>query len=425
MVTKEDAFPQSLADEYQFARLQSLKICAPLEVEDYVVQPMEDASPPKWHLAHTTWFFETFLLVPFLKNYQVFSQHFELIFNSYYNGVGTQYPRSKRGFLSRPTLEEIIGYRSHVDTHMNALLDGYITPEICFRINLGINHEQQHQELLFTDLKYNFGHNPLFPAYCPHSLSNQDTEKNTDKAMTFSEFGGGIYQIGSNIEDKFCFDNECPRHEVIVKDFALANRLVTNADFVEFIGDGGYERPELWLSDGWKMITNFNRKRSKLPLYWFYQDDSFKEYTLGGMRALSPNLPVCHVSAYEADAFARWKNCRLPTEAEWEIAACNQPKVGNFADTEVYHPIPAMNSVLDGLFGNLWEWTSSSYSPYPGFKPFDGQLGEYNGKFMANQLVLRGGSCVTSKDHIRLSYRNFFYPTDRWQFSGIRLASDD
>ena len=421
VVTQQEISSNLLADKYESVRSQSLKICAPLEAEDFLIQPMEDASPPKWHLAHTTWFFETFLLVPFLKDYKIFSQPFEFLFNSYYNGVGAQYPRSKRGLLSRPTLAQIFEYRTYVDKHIKLLLDGDTTSDICFRVTLGINHEQQHQELLFTDIKYNFGHNPLYPAYC----QNGSPVEHPEKALAFSEFDGGIYEIGSNREDKFCFDNEGPRHEVLVKDFSLANRLVTNADFLEFVDDGGYERPELWLSDGWNTLFNLNQKEPKLPLYWLYEDRCFKEYTLGGIQEVSPNSPVCHVNAYEADAFARWKHCRLPTEAEWEIAAFNQSRVGNFVESEIYHPIQAISSDLDGLFGNLWEWTSSSYSPYPGFKAFDGQLGEYNSKFMVNQVVLRGGSCVTPRDHIRLTYRNFFYPTDRWQFAGIRLASDN
>lgn len=421
MLSQEDNFSMLLSDKYQSVRSHSLKICAPLEIEDYLIQPMEDASPPKWHLAHTTWFFETFLLVPFLKDYEVFSQPFEFMFNSYYNGIGPQYPRSKRGLLSRPTLEKIIDYRAYVDRHISSLLDKALTPEIYFRITLGINHEQQHQELFFTDLKYNFGHNPLLPAYCQHSRSGLSL----DEAMTFSEFDGGIYEIGANPKPEFCFDNETPRHQVLVKDFSLANRLVTNVEYLEFINDGGYERPELWLSDGWNKLSGLKESRWNAPLYWCNHDGGFKEYTLGGMHDIASDVPVCHVSAYEADAFARWKNCRLPTEIEWEIAANDQPKDGNFMDSQTYHPIPALNSSMDGLFGNLWEWTRSSYAPYPGFKSFDGQLGEYNGKFMANQLVLRGGSCVTPRDHIRITYRNFFYPADRWQFSGIRLASDD
>ena len=421
MLEKEKKSLKMLVHKYESVRSQSLKLCEPLEVEDYSLQAMENVSPPKWHLAHTTWFFETFLLVPFLKDYKVFSRPFEVLFNSYYNGVGDQYPRSWRGLLSRPTLATVIEYRTHVDKHIETLLNGKITSDICFRIALGINHEQQHQELLLTDLKYNFGHNPLYPAYC-ESVSVGETSENV---FTFSEFGGGIYEIGSDIEDEFCFDNERPRHEVLVKDYSLANRLVTNADFLEFIDDGGYERPELWLSDGWNTLFSLNKKEPRLPLYWFYEDGCLKEYTLSGAQEISPNIPVCHVNAYEADAFARWKNCRLPTEVEWEIAAGNQSKKGNFVEGGIYHPVPAMTSDIDGLFGNLWEWTSSSYSPYPGYKAFDGQLGEYNSKFMANQLVLRGGSCVTPQDHIRLTYRNFFYPIDRWQFSGIRLASDN
>ena len=406
--------------QYQAVRDQSVNICEPLEIEDYLIQPMEDASPPKWHLAHVTWFFETFLLKPFSPRYKVFSEPFEVLFNSYYNGVGPQHPRGLRGTLSRPTVQQVLDYRAHVDHHMAILLNENMSEQAGIRTTLGIHHEQQHQELLFTDIKYNLGNNPLHPCY--HNTLTR--EKKSLMEMTFSEFAGGIYEIGNNLVEDFAFDNESPRHEVLVSDFCLANRLVTNAEYMEFVNDDGYNRPELWLSDAWSMLSKLGENRWQVPLYWHIGEDGVEEYTLSGLSPIMSEEPVCHVSAYEADAYARWKGYRLPTEIEWEISAQDQAVSGNFSDSEQYHPVPAHKARLDSLFGNLWEWTSSSYAPYPGFTPFEGQLGEYNGKFMANQLVLRGGSCVTPPGHIRASYRNFFYPPDRWQFSGIRLVSD-
>ncbi len=407
-----------ICSQYESVRQQSIRICEPLEVEDYLVQPMADASPPKWHLAHITWFFETFVLKPFLPGYQPFSDVYEVLFNSYYNGVGQQHPRAKRGLLSRPTVADIFDYRAHVDGHMRSLLTGEITPKVNFRTILGMNHEQQHQELLFTDLKYNLGHNPLSPIY-QQGKSVPDVRP---QALNFLEFSGGIYQIGIHADDEFVFDNESPRHDVLIEDFRLANRLVTNAEFIEFVEDGGYQRPELWLADAWALQCSEGKLSA--PLYWQQRQNKYFVYTLAGLVPVSPLEPVCHVSGYEADAFARWKGARLPTEMEWEVAAKSQEQKGIFVEDGFYHPLAADTAELGGMFGNLWEWTQSSYSPYPGFKSFQGQLGEYNGKFMANQLVLRGGSCVTPRSHIRPSYRNFFYPADRWQFSGIRLAKD-
>ena len=407
-----------ICSQYESVRQQSVHICEPLEVEDYLVQPMADASPPKWHLAHITWFFETFVLKPFLPGYQPFSDAYEVLFNSYYNGVGQQHPRAKRGLLSRPTVADIFDYRAYVDEHMRSLLMGGITSEVSFRTILGMHHEQQHQELLFTDLKYNLGNNPLSPIY-QQGKSVLDVQP---QALNFQEFSGGIYQIGVNADDGFAFDNESPRHDVLVEDFRLANRLVTNAEFIEFMEDGGYQRPELWLADAWALQCGEGKHSA--PLYWQQRQNEYFVYTLAGLAPVSPLEPVCHVSGYEADAFARWKGARLPTEMEWEVAANSQEQKGLFVEDGFYHPLAADTADLSGMFGNLWEWTQSSYSPYPGFKSFQGQLGEYNGKFMANQLVLRGGSCVTPRSHIRPSYRNFFYPADRWQFTGIRLAND-
>jgi ergothioneine biosynthesis protein EgtB len=409
----------NLSQQYLEIRQQSLDICGPLQIEDYGVQPMADASPPRWHLAHTTWFFETFILKPSVKTYQSFDDAFEVLFNSYYNGVGEQFPRHRRGALSRPTVAEVVAYRRHVDRHMVTLLADTISDETRFRVILGLNHEQQHQELIFTDLKYNLGNNPLHPKY----KECRELPAATPTPLRFTSFAGGTYAIGDT-GSGFAFDNERPRHDVLIGDFELANRLITNAEFQRFVEDDGYSRPEFWLSDGWAMLREMGEQRWQCPLYWRHRDDNWFEYTLSGLKSLDPQLPVSHVSAYEADAFARWQGARLPTEMEWEVVAQQFPVAGNFQDSGYFHATPASSAEFDGLHGNLWQWTQSSYSSYPGFRPFAGALGEYNGKFMANQLVLRGGSCVTPRSHIRSSYRNFFYPGDRWQFSGIRLARD-
>ncbi len=392
---------------------------------------MDDASPPKWHLAHVSWFFETFILKRQLPSYKVFHPAYEMLFNSYYNGVGELWPRTARGLLSRPTLEEVFAYRRHVDQYMSELLSTRDTSELRFMVELGINHEQQHQELLLTDLKYNLGNNPLKPVYLepvPGFSTLSD--------LCFVEFDGGEFEIGADPGAGFIFDNESPRHRVLLRSFVLANRPVSNGEYIEFIEDGGYERAELWLSDAWNYCRanreGQHQKRWTSPLYWSCRDDgSYWQYTLGGEREVDLNQPVCHVSAYEADAYANWRGYRLPTEFEWERAASGLLVEGNFIETGCYHPsgrVITDTSVkkpdLELMFGDVWEWTSSGYTAYPGFKTFAGQLGEYNGKFMANQLVLRGGSCATPQTHIRATYRNFFYPPDRWQFSGIRLATD-
>ncbi len=399
-------------------RDQSLAICAPLAVEDLMVQPMTDASPPKWHLAHVTWFFETFILRRYAGDYQPFNPAFESLFNSYYNGIGEQFPRPRRGTLSRPTIDEIYAYRAYVDEAIARLLRQGCDDELGFLIALGLNHEQQHQELMFTDLKYTLGTNPLEPIY----EYRDPGDPITAMPMGFDEHSAGIYPIGvtenRSGSGSFAFDNESPRHEVLLRAYALGNRLVTNGEFLAFIRDGGYERPDLWLSDGW---TAMNSGGWKHPLYWRGADDNYFEYSLTGLHQLDLAAPVCHVSGYEAFAFARWFGGRLPTEAEWEVAAAAHKPEGNFVETRQLHPRPATDRQY---FGDTWEWTQSSYGPYPGFSEFSGDIGEYNGKFMANQLVLRGGSCVTAQSHIRATYRNFFYPADRWQFSGIRLAKD-
>ncbi len=395
---------------------------------------MDDASPPKWHLAHTTWFFETFLLKPRAAGYRPFDERFEYLFNSYYNGIGNPFPRPRRGMLSRPTVAEVYDYRRHVDEAMAELLDDVADPELRDRVVLGLHHEQQHQELLLTDLKYSFGTNPLLPAY-RDDLRDRYAEVGAAGATRFVEFPGGIVDVGAD-DAAFCFDNEQPRHQVLLRPFALADALVTNGEFLAFIDDGGYRRPELWLSDGWAQLCGCERNDAADlaptavpragPLYWYRRDGEWYQYRLSGPAAIDANGPVTHLSYYEADAFARWSGARLPLEQEWEHAAAGQAVSGNFADADVLHPLPASAAAgpLRQLFGDVWEWTASPYVPYPGYHPLPGTLGEYNGKFMSNQLVLRGGSCVTQPGHVRPSYRNFFYPGDKWQFTGIRLARD-
>jgi ergothioneine biosynthesis protein EgtB len=428
-----------LHERYQHVRGQSEGLTAPLAIEDYGVQPMEDASPPKWHLAHTSWFFETFLLIPHLQGYRAFHPAYGHLFNSYYNGVGQPFPRPRRGHLSRPTVAEVFDYRRHVDEAMLRLLDAKAeSAEVIQRTTLGLHHEQQHQELLLTDLKYNFGHNPLAPVYKATASSAPSSVAASD-AMEFDGYSGGLVQIGvptglendsetgtetgrGTVLGEFHFDNEYPAHSVYLAQYALANRVVTCAEYLAFMTDGGYRTPSLWLSDGWAWV---NQQGIEAPLYWSRREDEWWEYRLTGVAPVDGRLPVTHVSGYEADAFARWAGCRLPTEAEWEAAAVAVPITGNFIESGRFHPEAAR---ADGgsrqLFGDVWEWTSSAYAPYPGYKPPPGTIGEYNGKFMANQLVLRGGSCATPAEHIRPSYRNFFYPPDRWQFTGIRLAKD-
>ena len=408
-----------LAD-YLEVRRQSESLCEPLAVEDYGVQPMDDASPPKWHLAHTSWFFETFILKPLQSDYRVFHPQFEYLFNSYYNGIGKPFPRPRRGHLSRPTVEEVYDYRRTVDAAMAALLESE-QQEVIARTVLGLNHEQQHQELLLTDLKYNFGHNPLQPAY----RSAVPVAAAPTSELTFTAHPEGVFEIGVDASadgssSSFCFDNETPGHRVHLDAFSLSDRVVTCEEYLAFMADGGYRDASLWLSDGWAWIADSG---VEAPLYWTSVDGEWCEYRLSGAATLNGASPVTHVSGYEANAFARWAGYRLPTEAEWEVAAPVKVGAGNFVESERFHPAPAGTSG-DGrqFFGDVWEWTSSAYGPYPGYEPLEGVLGEYNGKFMSNQLVLRGGSCATPGTHIRPTYRNFFYPPDRWQFSGIRLA---
>ena len=410
---------ERLIEQYQRVRETSVGLCEPLAVDDYGTQPMPDASPPKWHLAHVTWFFETFLLSPSLPGYSVFNAQFEVLFNSYYNGVGEQFPRDRRGHLSRPTVAEVLAYREHVDAGMASFLAMDQDEATLFRVVLGLHHEQQHQELILTDLKYNLGNNPLHPRYVESSA--RESGGLDAPALRFIPFAGGVNEVGWDGRG-FCFDNETPRHAELLVDYSIANRPVTNGEYTQFIDDGGYDEPDLWLSDGWR----WNRESGvRAPLYWRDEEGEAREYHLGGIGPRCASQPVCHVSFYEAWAYARWSGARLPTEAEWEHASMSSETAGNYAGSAAFQPLPAEQDGrghLLQMFGDVWEWTASSYGPYPGFREFGGALGEYNGKFMANQLVLRGGSCATPDGHMRHSYRNFFYPADRWQFSGIRLA---
>ena len=423
---------EALARRYKDVRHRSLDLCQPLQIEDFGVQPMADASPPKWHLAHITWFFETFLLQTYAANYASYNPAFEHLFNSYYNGVGNPFPRLKRGSLSRPTVAEIYAYRSNIDEALLTLIDegefgDQAASEIAQILELGLHHEQQHQELLLTDIKYNLGHNPLFPKY-HETLHNSDQESSTPlcmdppgplREMAFSEHNPGLVDIGA-VSD-FAFDNEYPRHKSFLGPFAIANRLVSNGEYLQFMHDGGYQRADLWLAQGWAALQENPRHR---PLYWHQTGHGgWSEYRMDGLHPLELDAPVTHVSGYEAMAYASWAGARLPTEFEWEWAASGKALAGNFADSNRFHPM-VCDAANEQFFGDVWEWTSSAYGPYPGYKPLEGVLGEYNGKFMSSQLVLRGGSCVTASSHIRASYRNFFYPADSWQFSGIRLAVD-
>lgn len=403
---------------YAEVRRQTESLCVPLAIEDYVIQSSPDASPVKWHLAHTTWFFETFLLQPFFPGYRPFHARFGYLFNSYYETVGSFFPRLQRGTLSRPTVQEIYGYRKHVDVHMAELLarpDSRGGAEIDSRTELGIHHEQQHQELLLTDIKNAFGTNPLRPVYLQHSGARNLRARPRE----WLAFKAGMRGIGHGAKG-FAFDNESPRHRVYLGEFEIASTPVSNGEYLEFIEAGGYRQPELWLSEGWKTV---GERGWEAPLYWERIDSAWQHYTLSGMRSVDESEPVCHVSFYEADAFARWAGARLPTEQEWETAAGVFNIEGNFFDSGRLHPAAAAEDHRScQFFGDIWEWTRSAYEPYPGYRPDAGSLGEYNGKFMCNQLVLRGGSCASPASHIRPTYRNFFYAPDRWQFTGIRLA---
>lgn len=409
-----------LVARFEHVRRDSTRLCEPLELEDFGLQAMPEVSPPKWHLAHTSWFFETFILKPYKQGYSCFHPRYEMLFNSYYNGIGDQYLRSQRGLLSRPTVHEVLEYRDFVDEAMIELLQQQDHPErdqILQRCELGLNHEQQHQELLCTDIKYSFSFNPLYPALSQAPVSVDQIADD----LEWIEFQGGKTSIGFNAGDDgdtFHFDNELPVHDYLVRPFILANRLVKNAEYLQFIEDGGYQQPALWLSDGWAWVQQNTIDK---PLYWQQGQDGWCEYTLYGLQPLDMNLPVCHVNYYEADAYARWLQRRLATEFEWEHAAVVSGLTAA-ASSVCMHPGLDTSRGLKQMFGSAWQWTSSSYAPYPGYQAAQGAIGEYNGKFMCNQMVLRGSSCVTPPGHSRSAYRNFFYPVDRWQFSGIRLA---
>ncbi len=422
----------AVLERYRQVRQWSDVLCEPLETEDYVVQSMPDASPIKWHLAHTTWFFETLALKPHLPGYAPPNRTFEYLFNSYYNSLGKQFSRPQRGLLSRPTVAEVREYRRHVDTRMAELLDGAgddTLGDLLPVIEVGLNHEQQHQELMLTDLKHMLALNPLHPVY----RSEKVAPRTDVPDAVWIEFEEGLHAIGHDGRDGFAYDNEGPRHRVFVEAFAIASRLVTAGEYLEFMADDGYERPELWLSDGWAKVES---EGLEAPLYWIGDGGDWKQITLAGLRPVRPDEPVCHVSLYEADAYARWAGARLPTEAEWEVAADatlgrtaargDADPHANFVEEGHYHPRPISDAARAGgqFLGDLWEWTRSAYSPYPGYRPPAGPLGEYNSKFMSSQVVLRGGSCATPRSHIRSTYRNFFAPDKRWQFFGLRLARD-
>ncbi|HEU4729926.1 MAG TPA: ergothioneine biosynthesis protein EgtB [Kofleriaceae bacterium] len=415
----ESRAARGLADRFTAVRARTLELCAPLSPEDHVVQPMADASPAKWHLAHTTWFFEAFVL-----GGPPFDPAFEYLFNSYYEAVGPRVARARRGMLSRPGLSQIHAYRAATDRRvLDALGAGTLDADALARLELGLHHEQQHQELILTDAKYLLGTQPLRPAYRPLARAPH----RAPEPLAWRTEAGGIVEIGAPAEG-FAFDNERPRHPVLLAPYRIATRPVANAEVLAFIADGGYRDHRLWLSDGWQLVQS---ERWTAPLYWTAPDDgdgapSFAIYDLAGVRAVDPGETACHLSLYEADAIARWLGARLPTEAEWEHAARDSSPGGNFADAGRLHPerAPAAPGALAQLCGDVWEWTASSYSPYPGFRPLAGALGEYNGKFMSGQHVLRGGSCLTPAGHVRRTYRNFFPPSARWQMTGARLAAD-
>ena len=403
--THDDVRHASLLLAYQQVRQASETLIAQLSAEDCALQAADFVSPPKWHLAHTTWFFETFILLPATPSYEAYDSRFQVLFNSYYNGVGEQFSRPQRHLLSRPSLEQVLAYRQHVDRAICALPTHELHGQADL-INLGLHHEQQHQELLLMDTKYNFFQNPLYPAV----LSSDEFPYGQRSAeMAFVSFAGGLQTIGANGHDEFCFDNETPPHRCYLPDFQLAERLVSNGEYLQFIQDGGYDEPSLWLSDGWSALQQDRAQAKpslKTPLYWVQQEGRWYEFGLHGLTPMDPNRPVCHLSFYEASAYAQWAACRLPSEAEWEVAARQ-----------------ALASMTQ-MFDVCWQWTQSAYAPYPGFKVAAGAVGEYNGKFMCNQMVLRGGCALTPKGHVRASYRNFFYPKDRWPMSGLRLARD-
>jgi ergothioneine biosynthesis protein EgtB len=417
----QGASQATLAERFGQVRSLTQALAQPLSAEDCAIQSMPDASPVKWHLAHTTWFFETFVLSRHEPARAPFHPAFRVLFNSYYNAVGDRHPRPQRGLLSRPSLPEVLAYRHHVDEAIAGLLDrDALSPALRDLVLLGTHHEQQHQELLLTDVKHLLSCNPLRPAY----QKCWPLTAVSARQVGWVGFEAGAREIG-HAGGGFAFDNESPRHKVWLRDFEIASHPVTNGDFARFIEDGGYRRPELWLSAGWDLVA---ARGWEAPMYWERRDGQWHTFTLHGMARIEPNTPACHLSFFEADAYARWAGARLPTEAEWEAAAEGTCLEGNFLESGAMHPLALRDAAAPGTlsqaFGDVWEWTRSDYAPYPGFKPAEGAVGEYNGKFMSNQYVLRGGSCATPASHIRATYRNFFPAEARWQFSGLRLARD-
>jgi ergothioneine biosynthesis protein EgtB len=428
VTSSKQAAGESLLKRFRAVRDFTMKLCEPLTAEDCCIQAAPFASPTRWHLAHTSWFFETFLLKS-APGYQVFDSHYEVLFNSYYNTVGEQFPRPRRGLLSRPSLAEVYDYRRHIDDAVTRAFETSRIEEEAELANIiewGIQHEQQHQELILTDVKYLLWQNPLLPAYQPTKVRGSASgQRDGDEGLSsgangWQSFSEGLYEIG-HAGPSFAYDNESPRHRVFLETFQLATCPISSGEYLSFIEDDGYRRAELWLSDGWNFITS---EKLTHPLYWFRRDDQWQEFTLAGPRPLDLDAPVCHLSYYEADAYSRWAGARLPTEAEWEVAGAGAGAStdGHFVDTLLAEDRPIHPSACQSLFGNVWQWTASAYLPYPGYQPPHGALGEYNGKFMSGQMVLRGGSCATPSTHIRATYRNFFPPDARWQFSGLRLA---
>jgi ergothioneine biosynthesis protein EgtB len=409
---------ENLRSRYASIRAQSLNLAKPLSEEDCCVQSMPEASPVKWHLAHATWFFETFVLEKYEEGFRPFLPAFRVLFNSYYNGVGEKHPRPRRGLLTRPALHEVMFYRKKVNERMEKIFAQFGGDENFHAlVELGLHHEQQHQELMVTDIKHLLSLNPLQPAY----REQEDEESCAVTGMEWRAFDGGLVEIGHGGEG-FCFDNESPRHRQYLNAYCLASRLVTNGEYLDFIADGGYHDPRLWLSDGWDWVQ---AGKIAHPIYWERKDDRWDEFTLGGKRTLDPGAPAVHISYFEADAYARWAGARLPNEAEWEHAAHAHSATDAADRQDRLHPRPAKHAAgLQQMFGDAWQWTQTSYAPYPGYRWPQGAIGEYNGKFMVNQYVLRGSSCVTPREHSRITYRNFFPATARWQFSGIRLAKD-
>jgi ergothioneine biosynthesis protein EgtB len=410
----------SLPDRFAEVRNATLRLAAPLSAEDCALQSMPDASPVKWHLAHTTWFFETFVLERWVRGYSPFDPQFRVLFNSYYNAVGDRHPRPERGLLSRPSLDTVRAYRSHVEQHLAPLFARTGEVELQALLELGLQHEQQHQELILTDVKHLLSRNPLQPTY----LERWPLTPIKPQKVRWIGYAGGLAEVG-HAGDGFCFDNELPRHSVFLAPYELASRPVTHGEFLAFVDDGGYRRPELWLSLGWDTAQ---AQRWMAPCYWEQRDGRWTTFTLRGRVEIDPATPMTHVSYFEADAYARWAGVRLPTEFEWERAAARSTVDGNFVESGMLHPLASRADPPPAtpaqLYGDVWEWTRSSYAPYPGYSTAAGAVGEYNGKFMCNQYVLRGGSCATPRSHIRATYRNFFPPEARWQFSGLRLARE-